>query len=89
MGMIAGFFNVLNRVIKKASNLSTNSSIEETHEFKGSFEDVDAVFALNWCCLEQFNHPDRNAEIASAYRHWFFSDENLPKRCLFTTQPPA
>ena len=84
-------FPLLNRVIKKADNLGPDSdnSIDHTYEFKGSFDGLDAVFAMNWCCLEQFNHPDRNAEIASALRHWFFTNDTLPARCRFTTQPPA
>jgi ornithine carbamoyltransferase len=82
-------FPLLNRVIKKAGKLNSDISIEETHDFKGAFEDVDAVIALNWCCLEQFNHPTRNAEVAADYRDWFLTDNNLPQSCLFTSEPPV
>ena len=84
-------FPLLNRAIKKAKKLRADTSVsfEESHEFKGSFVDVDAVFALNWCCLEQFNHPARNAEAASEFRDWFLTDDNLPKNCLFTSEPPV
>jgi ornithine carbamoyltransferase len=84
-------FPLLNRVIKKASKLRTSSgkAIEEVHDFKEAFRDVDAIFALNWCCLEQFNHPSRNAELAADFRHWFLTDNNVPTHCLFTTEPPV
>ena len=84
-------FPLLNRVIKKAGKLRADSgvSIEENHEFKGAFSDVDAVFTLNWCCLEQFNHATRNAEIATDFRDWFLTDDNVPKNCLFITEPPV
>ena len=83
-------FPLLNRVIKKAGKLRANTdiSIEKCHEFKGTFADVDAVFTLNWCCLEQFNHPARNAETAAEFRDWFLTDDNLPENCLFTSEPP-
>jgi ornithine carbamoyltransferase len=84
-------FPLLKRAIKKAGKLRTSSRkvIEEIHDFKGALKDVDAVFALNWCCLEQFNHPARNAELAAEFRHWFLTDDTVPKTCLFTTEPPV
>jgi ornithine carbamoyltransferase len=82
-------FPLLNRVLREARDLAktTGSNFENSHDFD-SFEDVDAVYALNWCRLDDFNRPERNAEYASRYRNWHFTNEVLSSDSLFITNPP-
>jgi hypothetical protein len=58
---------------------------EEVDEFEGSFKDADAVFALNWMRLDDFNHPERNQEHAQEFKDWYF--DALPTKTLFLTLP--
>jgi ornithine carbamoyltransferase len=82
-------FSLLNRVLRSTRDRAKTAggTLEEHHDFN-SFEDVDAVYAMNWCRLDDFNRPERNSEYASKYRDWHFTKDELPKRALFVTCPP-
>ena len=82
-------FSFLNRVRRIAEDTSQccNVLYEEVDEFEGSFEDMDAVFALNWMRLDDFNHPERNQEHAQEFKDWYF--DVLPENTLFSTLPYA
>ncbi|TFG11879.1 hypothetical protein EU537_11205 [Candidatus Thorarchaeota archaeon] len=83
-------FGLLRRVIREAEESAPDDvSIEETDQFEGAFDDVDVIYALNWCRLSDFQHPERNTEYASEYRDWFFTTDNTPENGLFLTQAPA
>jgi ornithine carbamoyltransferase len=83
-------FPLLNRVLRETQDRvrTTDGTIEELHDFD-SFDDVDAVYAMNWCRLDDFNRPERNSEYASKYRNWHFTKDLLPQRSLFVTSPPV
>ncbi|MHA1925573.1 MAG: hypothetical protein ACXABV_01135 [Candidatus Thorarchaeota archaeon] len=83
-------FPLLNRVLRNTQDRvkTTEGSFEERSDFN-SFDDVDAVYAVNWCRLDDFNRPERNAEYASKYRNWHFTKEVLPRKTLFVTDPPV
>ncbi|MFX1485185.1 MAG: hypothetical protein ACFFCP_18550 [Promethearchaeota archaeon] len=80
-------FSFLNRVRRVAEDTSQccNVLYEELDEFEGSFKNVDAVFALNWMRLDDFNHPERNQEHAQEFKDWHF--DSLPESTVFTTLP--
>jgi ornithine carbamoyltransferase len=80
-------FSFLNRVRRVAEDTSQccNVLYEEVDEFDGSFEDVDAVFALNWMRLDDFNHPERNRDHAQEFKNWHF--DVLPEKTIFSTLP--
>lgn len=80
-------FSFLNRVRRVAEDTSQccNVLYEEVEEFEGSFDDADAVFALNWMRLDDFNHPERNQEYAKEFKDWHFS--TLPDKTIFSTLP--
>ncbi len=83
-------FGLLRRVIREAEeNAPDDVVIEETDQFDGAFTDVDAIYALNWCRLSDFQHPERNKEYASEFRDWFFTTDNTPENGLFLTQAPV
>ncbi|MFW9968369.1 MAG: hypothetical protein ACFFEA_14535, partial [Candidatus Thorarchaeota archaeon] len=79
-------FPLLNRVIRETQVRvkSTEAKFEECHDFD-SFEDVDAIYALNWCRLDDFNHPERNTRHASKYKEWYFTKDLLSPKSLFVT----
>ncbi len=83
-------FPLLNRVLRDTQDRvkTAEGTFEERHDFD-SFEDVDAVYAMNWCRLDDFNRPERNAEHASKYRNWHFTKDVLPQKTLFITDPPV
>lgn len=80
-------FSFLNRVRRVAEDTSQccNVLYEELDTFEGSFKNADAVFALNWMRLDDFNHPERNREYAQEYKDWHF--DTLPEDTLFSTLP--
>lgn len=80
-------FSFLNRVRRVAEDTSQccNVLYEEVDEFEGSFDDADAVFALNWMRLDDFNHPERNQEHAKEFKDWYF--RTLPDKTIFSTLP--
>ena len=84
-------FSLVRRAVREARRRAKTTSIviEEVDSFEGAFEDADAVFALNWGRLDNFNHPERNAEDASPFKDWFLTGNMLPKNCLFATEPPV
>ena len=84
-------FSLVRRAVREARRRvkTTSVVIEEADSFEGAFEDADAVFALNWGRLDNFNHPERNAEDASQFKDWFLTGNMLPKNCLFATKPPV
>lgn len=84
-------FPLLRRVIREASSVAKamNTEFEEVQEFEGSFKDADAVFALNWCRLDDFNHPERFAGYATEFKDWHFTSGTLPEGCTFATESPV
>lgn len=82
-------FSFLNRVRRVAEDTSQccNVLYEEVDEFEGSFKKADAVFALNWMRLDDFNHPERNLEHAKEFKDWHF--DALPEKTIFSTLPHA
>ena len=84
-------FSFLNRVCRVARDTSTccNVLYEEEHEFEGSLRDADAVFALNWLRLDDFNHPERNQDTAKEFKDWFVDESTIPEKCVFSSVPPA
>ena len=84
-------FSFLNRVCRVARDTSEccNVLYEEENEFEGSLRDADAVFALNWQRLDDFNHPERNQEYAKEYRDWFVNESTISEKCVFSSVPPV
>ncbi len=84
-------FSFLNRVRRVAHDTSMccNVLYEEEHDFEGALKDADAVFALNWFRLDDFNHPERNPERAKEYKDWFVNESIIPEHCVFSTVPPT
>ncbi|MFX1264605.1 MAG: hypothetical protein ACFFH0_04460 [Promethearchaeota archaeon] len=82
-------FSLLKRVTRDASERATQSGaiFEESAELEETVQTVDAVFAANWCRLDNYSHPERNADHASRFRDWYFKDEALPSNCAFLTEP--
>lgn len=83
-------FSTLKRVIRGAEQRAdgSGSSMEESAELQGSLQNAHAVFALNWCSLDDFNHPERTKERALQFDDWYFTQELLPKDCFFMSEPP-
>ena len=84
-------FSFLNRVRRVAQDTSACSNVlfEEESEYEGSLKDADAVFALNWFRLDDFNHPERNMDHAREFKHWFVDEKAIVDRCVFSTIPPV
>jgi len=84
-------FSFLNRVKRVARDTSTccNVLFEEDNEIEGALKDADAVFALNWLRLDDFNHPERNQAHAKEFKDWFVDDGTISESCMFSTIPPA
>jgi ornithine carbamoyltransferase len=84
-------FSFLNRVRRVARDTSMCSNVlfEEDNEFEGAFKDADAVFALNWLRLDDFNHPERNQDYAKEHKSWFIDETTIPEQCVFSTVPPT
>ncbi|MHA2206733.1 MAG: hypothetical protein ACXABC_12805 [Candidatus Thorarchaeota archaeon] len=84
-------FSLLRRVIRNASEYASSNSlvVEEVSEMQGAFEDVDAVFTLNWSSLNNYQKPERNSETAQGLEEWYFDVDTIPNRCVFSTLPPA
>ncbi|MFW9890454.1 MAG: hypothetical protein ACFFER_19945 [Candidatus Thorarchaeota archaeon] len=83
-------FPLLNRVLRDAQERvkTAEGEFEECHVFN-SFDDVDAVYAINWCRLDDFNRSERNTQYASKSRDWHFTRDVLPQKALFVTIPPV
>jgi ornithine carbamoyltransferase len=83
-------FPLLKRAIREARDIakSNGSEFEETQEFEGSFRDAEAVFALNWCRLDDLNHPERFAAYAAEFKDWHFASGALPDGCVFSSEYP-
>jgi ornithine carbamoyltransferase len=83
-------FPLLNRVLRDTQDRIkiAKGTFEERHDFD-SFEDVDAVYAMNWCRLDDFNRPENHAEHAFKYRNWHFTKDVFPSDTLFITDPPV
>jgi len=84
-------FSFLNRVRRVARDTSMCSNVlfEEDNEFEGALKDTDAVFALNWLRLDDFNHPERNQDHAKEFKHWFIDEDSISQQCIFSTVPPV
>ncbi|MFW9793069.1 MAG: hypothetical protein ACFFEE_02105 [Candidatus Thorarchaeota archaeon] len=80
-------FSFLNRVRRVAEDTSQccNVLYEETNDFEGSFTDADAIFALNWMRLDDFNHPERNQEHAQQFKDWHI--DTIPDKAILSTIP--
>ncbi|UCE09239.1 MAG: hypothetical protein JSW61_09690 [Candidatus Thorarchaeota archaeon] len=84
-------FQLLRRVIKKAGELSkeANAELVEAKNFGEGLESPDVVYAMNWCRLDDFAHPERHAEAAAEFKDWVFTEDNLQSETIFLTEPPA
>ncbi len=84
-------FHLQNRVRHQASSIAKSYGAEIVHaqDFEGSFDDVDAVFVMNWGSLAEFQHPERNAEHAREFRDWYFTTERIPTKCKVCFYPPV
>ena len=84
-------FPLLNRVRHEADALASerDTSIEYATEFEGAFKDVDAVFALNWGGLDNFQRPAKNVEDADGFRDWYFTEDTTPRQTPTLFVPPA
>jgi ornithine carbamoyltransferase len=84
-------FSLLRRVIRNASEYASSNGlvVEEVSEMQSAFEDVDAVFTLNWSCLNNYQKPERNSETAQGLEEWSLDVDTIPERCVFSTLPPA
>jgi ornithine carbamoyltransferase len=84
-------FSFLNRVRRVARDTSMCSNVlfEEENEFEGSLKDADAVFALNWLRLDDFNHPERNQTRAKEFKDWFVDEDTISEQCVFSSVPPV
>lgn len=84
-------FSFLNRVRRVARDTSMCSNVlfEDENKFEGALQDADAVFALNWFRLDDFNHPERNPNHAKEYKDWFVNEDIISERCVFSTAPPS
>ncbi len=78
-------FPTLGRVRKEAAKSAV--AVEATSDFVNAFKDADAVYVLNWFRLNDFNHPDRNAQHASKYKDWYLTQDLLPDSCVLSTDP--
>jgi len=84
-------FSLLNRVRKKAKEVAkeTSSIYSESSEFTDAFDGADAVFSLNWFRLDDFNHPERNHQMARKYKDWYMTREIIPEQCIISTEVPV
>ena len=69
--------------------MCSNVLFEEENEFEGALKDADAVFALNWFRLDDFNHPERNSHHAKEFKDWFIDETAISENCVFSTVPPT
>ena len=69
--------------------MCSNVLFEEENEFQGSLKDADAVFALNWLRLDDFNHPERNQTHAKEFKDWFVDEDTISEQCIFSSVPPV
>lgn len=83
-------FSMLGRVRTEARGIAkaNGADVENTTDFEGAFDDVDAVFAANWLRLDDFSHPERFPEAARAHKDWCFDINTIPRDCLFSQEPP-
>ncbi|TXT54843.1 MAG: hypothetical protein BAJATHORv1_50094 [Candidatus Thorarchaeota archaeon] len=83
-------FPLLRRVVRDSKEVAKESggSVEIIHTPPDDIQQADVVFAFNWCSLNEFIRPERNAELAKSYRDWHISQEALG-RALFMTEPPV
>jgi len=84
-------FPLLKRVSKQARDIAkaSGAEFEESQEFEGSFKDADAVFALNWCRLDDLNHPERFPTYAAEFKDWYLASDILPEGCFFSSEYPV
>ena len=82
-------FPLLGRVRKDAlkSISGSDAKLEFTSDFDTAFTDAEAVIPLNWFRLDNFNHPDRNPQYASAHKNWFLETDPVPEDCILSTEP--
>ncbi len=79
-------FPLLNRVIRETQvRVKTTEATFGVRNDFDSFEDVDAIYAVNWCRLDDFNHPERNTQRASKYKEWYFTKDVVSPKSLFVT----
>jgi ornithine carbamoyltransferase len=84
-------FSFLNRVrrIARDTSMCSNVLFEEENEFEGALKDADAVFAINWLRLDDFNHPERNQTHAKEFKHWFVDEAAISEQCVFSSVAPV
>ncbi len=83
-------FQLLKRVKRTAKEMAAenDASIDVNNDLTEGLHRLDAVFASNWCRLDDFQHPERNRDHASEFRDWFFTRDNIPEKCYFLSEPP-
>ena len=84
-------FQLLNRAKRTAQQMANQhgSSIEVSNDFSEGIQGLDAVFASNWCRLDEYQHPERNRDYALEFKDWYFTSENLPEGCYFLSELPV
>lgn len=84
-------FSLLRRVYRDAKKIAeaNSSKVTEVEDFEVAFNDIDAVFALNWGSFDNFNHPERNSSDAQGCEDWYFTRDTLADGGLFMTEPPV
>lgn len=84
-------FPLLRRLRREVKHMDQDrvGQIEETDEFDTAFTDAHVVFAQNWCRMDDYLHPERNADHAAEFSDWYFTHETIPNGKLFLTEPPV
>ncbi|MBD3404999.1 MAG: hypothetical protein GF411_02550 [Candidatus Lokiarchaeota archaeon] len=82
-------FPLLRRVLKKSKKIAGESdgSVETVERTEKEYHDADAVFAFNWCSVNEFIRPERNKDLAFQYRDWQISKDCLDNALFMTEQP--
>ncbi len=85
-------FQLGRTAVKRAKRLATDMETSfVTHDSfdEDAFSGSDAVFALNWCRLDDYQRPERNSDFALQYKDWFFDEKVLKENCYFATVLPV
>lgn len=84
-------FGPLRRVVREAERASGQDMVEvvESEEWPEAIPKSDAMIALNWRSLDEFDDVERNREMAAQYRDWYFTRSSIPDGTLFLTEPPV
>ncbi len=84
-------FSLLNRTRHEADQIATEkgTNIEYISDFNEVSQEVDAILALNWGSLENFQRPERNSVDAVEFRDWYLTQEDIPKDLPVLFVPPV